>query len=82
MRSLVVRVATMALMIGLLAGPAFADAPVRSEPGVDGAHPHHVQTPAGCVDIDAVYFTPSDRGLHRGGDASGPNRGPWHGPCP
>lgn len=81
MRGLVVLAVAKALMIGLLASPASADPPVRSGPGMDDSHPHHVRTPAGCVDIDAVYFTPTDHGLHRGGNASGPDRGPWHGPC-
>ncbi len=73
---LVASVAACALLVS--APTAFADPPI----GGAGAHPHHVMTPSGCVDINAVLFNPDTRGLHRGAMASGMSRGPWHGPCP
>ena len=54
----------------------------QSPVGGPGAHPHHVHTGSGCVDIDSVLFEPSTRGLHRGSNASGgPFLGPFHGTC-
>lgn len=82
-RLLVVPVA--AVILALMGGPALAQdtpAPVRHEPGVDGSHPHHVDTPQGCVDINAVFFIPANNGLHQGSNASGgAELGPFHGPC-
>ncbi len=45
-----------------------------------GGHQHHVNTPAGCVPINAVLFEGGDRGLHRGSDESG-THGPSHDTC-
>jgi hypothetical protein len=76
-----------ALMVGALAlgAPAAlaADPPAadQSPIGGAGAHTHHVNTPSGCVDIDALMFEPLAFGLHRGANESGPDMGPWHGPC-
>jgi hypothetical protein len=55
-----------------------ADTPVD---GDTSPHPHHVDTPAGCVLIDAVLFDAESTGLHNAGMNSGPNRGLWHGGC-
>ncbi len=63
---------------GVLTSPAVADPP-RGGPM---QHTHHVHTGnGGCVDIDSVMFDPDHRGLHQGSNASGPERGPWHGTC-
>jgi hypothetical protein len=62
--------------------PSNLQTPPVTEFGVTGAHTHHVNTPAGCVDIDAVYFLPADNGLHRGSNASTIDHGPFHGACP
>lgn len=76
-----------ALLVGALAfgAPAAlaADPPAaeQSPLGGPGAHPHHVDTGSGCVDINAVTFEPLTFGLHRGANESGPDMGPWHGPC-
>ena len=68
--------------LGLAAVPGAPAAPAEQSPvGGPGAHPHHVHTGQGCRDIDAVLFEPSSRGLHRGSNASGPTRGPFHGTC-
>jgi hypothetical protein len=68
--------------LALFAGVANAQAPQSPVGELEkGAHPHHVNTPAGCVDIDSVFFEPDVRGLHRGSNESGPTKGPFHGPC-
>ena len=62
--------------------PAALGAPAEQSPvGGPGAHPHHVHTGNGCRNINAVLFEPDTRGLHRGSNASGPTRGPFHGTC-
>lgn len=62
-----------------IAAPAAADPPVNP----DGGHVHHVWLGNGeCHEINAVTWEASDRGLHRGANASGSGAGPWHGPCP
>lgn len=61
---------------------AVAPAAGADPPHGDGGHTHHVTTGnGGCVDVNAVVFLPENRGLHRGANASGSDRGPWHGPC-
>lgn len=67
------------LLTASLAFAAAGPSPV----GGTGAHFHHVDTPAGCVNVGAVTFEPDvTRGLHGAAFASGgPNQGPWHGPC-
>ena len=70
---------TFAVLTAVLAGapPAMADPPVN-----DGGHTHHITTgDGGCVPVGAVSFLPEPRGLHQGANASGSDRGPWHGPC-
>jgi hypothetical protein len=72
-----------AVAAGLLGAAAFA-APAVAEPPRGGPfqHTHHVHTgDGGCVDIDSVMFNPDHRGLHQGSNASGLDRGPWHGTC-
>lgn len=70
--------AVVALSLGVTS-TAVAGPPIGTEPP---AHPHHVHTGnGGCVDIDSVLFVPADRGLHRGSNSSGPDRGPFHGTC-
>jgi hypothetical protein len=60
-----------------LAPAAHADAPVG-----EGGHYHHVTTGNGsCQSVGAVAFLAQDRGLHQGANASGRDRGPWHGSC-
>ena len=84
MKRITVLVATLAMTLGMMAGPAAADPVVRHTPGLDGAHPHHVHTGnGGCVDINSVYFLPDHtRGLHGGSEASnGHMQGPFHGTC-
>ena len=82
----IILLVTAALLMTVFAGvanaqPAAEQSPV-GQPGEPGAHTHRVQTGnGGCVDIDSVYFEREDRGLHRGGNASGAH-GPAHGPCP
>ena len=73
---------SVTLVLGAIAvtPAAFAAAP-QSPVGGPGAHPHHVHTGSGCRDIDAVMFEPGASGLHRGSNASGPTRGPFHGTC-
>lgn len=72
-------VGAFALLTAILVGSP----PATAAPPVDeGGHVHHVITGSGeCVPIDAVAFRAEPRGLHRGASASGPDRGPWHGPC-
>lgn len=88
--AIVIAVATLAFQPW--GGVAMADSqsPVRHEPGTAGEHTHHVHTGnGGCVDIDSVFFIPTDHGLHQGANASSfgnPNdpdstRGPFHGTC-
>ncbi len=80
MRRLVV-LAALALSLAL-GSPTLVSAQAEQSPiGGSGAHPHHVTTPAGCQDIDAVAFEPGARGLHRGAHESGAH-GPDHGACP
>ena len=70
--------------LSLAAVPAASAVPSPESPspvGGPGAHPHHVHTGKGCRNIDAVLFEPAGRGLHRGSNASGPTRGPFHGTC-
>jgi hypothetical protein len=74
------RGAAVALILaGLVtAAPAAHAAPPHGE----GGHIHHVDTGnGGCVTVDAVTFRGEGRGLHQGANASGPERGPWHGRC-
>lgn len=66
-----------AMGLALAAPPVYAAPPISEGAG----HIHHVDTGAGCVEIDAVKFLPGDRGLHQGADSSTTGRGPWHGPC-
>ncbi len=79
----IILLVTVALLMTVFAGVAQAQPPAaeQSPVGGPGAHPHHVHTPSGCVDIDSVFFEPADRGLHRGSNASGPDQGPFHGTC-
>ena len=78
----VVLLVTVVMLMALFAGVANADPAAQSPVGGPGAHPHHVHTGnGGCVDIDSVFFEPAGRGLHRGSNASGPTRGPFHGTC-
>ena len=79
MRRLAIVIATVATLA--LAAPAVADEPPAADQspiGGEHAHRHIVITGSGCVDIDHVLFEPAARGLHRGANASGPDRGPWH----
>lgn len=69
-------VALVALSLVTIGSPASA-----TPPHGEGGHTHHVHTPAGCIAIDRVTFVVDDRGLHRGGNSSGFERGIWHGPC-
>ncbi len=71
---------TVALLMTVFAGVANAQAP-ESPVGGQGAHPHHVTTPSGCVNINSVQFEPTNRGLHQGATQSG-THGPSHGECP
>ena len=82
MRKILTIVATLAMTVGLTAGPALAD-PVVSHVQVGSAHTHHIHLGNGeCKDIDSVYFFADSRGLHRGANASnGHDSGPFHGPC-
>lgn len=70
--------------IALLFLPATALADPAEQSPLTGAHlhTHHVNTPAGCVDINSVAFNAEPRGLHNGANNSGLSNGPWHGPCP
>ena len=72
---------TVALLMAVFTSVANAQPAEESPVGGEGAHPHHVNTGSGCKDIDSVTFEPDDRGLHRGSDESGPERGPFHGSC-
>lgn len=66
--------------IALTVGPAAAEPPVNHD---DSGHVHHVWLGNGeCHQIDSVTWDPTGRGMHRGANSSGPERGPWHGPCP
>ncbi len=69
---------TVALLFAVV---GIAPAAVASPPHGDGGHTHHVHTPHGCVDVDAVAFLAEDRGLHQGGNSSSSEQGIWHGPC-
>lgn len=69
-------------ILGPLSGSPGAAPAERAPHSGPGAHPHHVHTGnGGCRDIDSVFFEPSGRGLHRGSNESGPERGPFHGTC-
>ena len=72
------------LLTASLALAADPPAAVPSPVGGFEAHFHHVDTPAGCVNVGAVKFEPDGtRGLHGVAFASGgPSQGPWHAPCP
>jgi hypothetical protein len=75
-----VRGAGLALIVAALT--AVASAALAAPPHGEGGHPHHVATGnGGCVTVDAVAFRAEDRGLHQGANKSGPEAGPWHGPC-
>lgn len=80
MRKLSTALAAAVSLLLLTASVALAAAP-QAPIGGEGAHPHHVTTPAGCVDINAVLFEPGARGLHRASEETGPDKGPFHGPC-
>lgn len=59
--------------------PASAEPPVHTD---DSGHTHHLTTGNGsCQQVGAVTWDADTRGLHRGANASGTSRGPWHGPC-
>ena len=77
----IILLVTVALLMTVFAGVANAQPAEQSPIGGDHAHPHHVHTPAGCVDINQVLFEPAGRGLHQGSNASGVHQGPWHGAC-
>ncbi len=65
-----------------LGSPALVSAQAEESPvGGATAHPHHIHTPAGCKDINAVTFEIDDRGLHRGATESGTVHGPEHRSC-
>lgn len=49
----------------------------ESPVGGQFAHSHHIHTGSGCVDIAAVLFEPTHRGLHRGAEEGAL----WHGTC-
>jgi hypothetical protein len=69
---------------GVVAAALLGMAPAaHAEPPVgDDGHTHHVIAGNGeCKDIDSQRFHAEERGLHRGASSSGPDRGPWHGPC-
>ena len=71
------------LLFSIMAVPVMADAPV-DKGGSDhiSLHTHHVHTGDGeCIEIDAVRFEPAERGLHKGANSSGAERGPFHGTC-
>ncbi len=69
-------------ILGPLPGGTGAEPAEQAPHSGPGAHPHHVHTGnGGCRDIDSVLFEPSGRGLHRGSNESGPERGPFHGTC-
>ena len=70
--------------LGLAGVPAASADPSPESPspvGGPGAHPHHVHTGQGCRDLKAPPMEPGNKGLHRGSNASGPDRGPFHGTC-
>jgi hypothetical protein len=59
-----------------------APSAVAAPPHGTGGHVHHVHVGnGGCVQIDAVAFLAESRGLHQGANASGVEKGVWHGPC-
>lgn len=75
-----IRTTTLALATVAMVGTTTAA--MATPPHGDGGHTHHVHTgDGGCVDVDSVTFLADDRGLHQGGNASGVERGLWHGPC-
>lgn len=75
------RALVTALIVAAVNGGATAA--LADAPHGDGGHVHSVQTGSGgCTDINSVAFLPEDRGLHRGANSSGADRGVWHGACP
>jgi hypothetical protein len=68
----------VAVVLAAPSGAAEPQAAEQSPVGGEHAHQHFVITGNGCVDINQVLFEPAGRGLHRGANASGPERGPWH----
>jgi hypothetical protein len=77
----IILLVSVALLMTVGLGVANAQPAEQSPVGGTFAHPHHVHTPSGCVDIDSVFFEPAHRGLHGGSHASGSDKGPWHGAC-
>ncbi len=76
------RTKTITLALAAAISMGTAATAVAAPPHGDGGHTHHVHTgDGGCVDVDSVAFFAEDRGLHRGGNASGFEQGVWHGPC-
>lgn len=75
------RLAIAMLVLATLQLPLAAGAADTPVDGDTSPHPHHVDTPAGCVLIDHVLFDAEPTGLHNAGARSGPDRGPWHGGC-
>ncbi len=73
MRRLFTALAAAGSMLLITASLALGAAP-QAPIGGEGAHPHHVPTPAGCVDINAVLFEPAAPGLHRAAENTGPRR--------
>ncbi len=73
-------VLAIAAALALAAPAGAADPPAADQSPVGGTHAHRhvVITGNGCIDIDQVLFEPDTRGLHRGANASGPDKGPWH----
>ncbi len=81
-RSLIALVLAL-VVAGGTAGATLAQggsSPVN-EPGVDGAHFHHVDTPSGCHAVGTVAFERTDHGLHQGALASGAGQGVEHFGC-
>ena len=73
--------AVLMLIVAALSMPVTATAADTPVDGDTNPHPHHVDTPAGCVWIDAVLFDAEPTGLHNAGMRSGQGRGIWHGGC-
>ena len=76
----IILLVTVALLMTVFASVAQAQ-PAEEAPVGPGGHRHHVNTPSGCIDINAVLFEGGTRGLHQGSEASGLAQGPYHGPC-
>ncbi|MFP5333202.1 MAG: hypothetical protein ACLGHX_12700 [Acidimicrobiia bacterium] len=75
------RTIAVVMVVAALTFPTTAAASDTPVDGDSNPHPHHVDTPAGCVLIDAVLFDAEPAGLHNAGMRSGPTRGLWHGGC-